>query len=157
MTKQFWRLPLAVIACAAFIAPAQAQAQVRDAVYRGTLVCGNLPFAQDPTRAAIEVKLTGNEGPYERPVHMPIRTKIAGKETGTAKVDGDKISLTGGWKSEKDSYEAAYSGTFVRRSAKLTGTQTWTHDGKSFTRTCTGAIQRPLAAFLPKEKKKSGQ
>ncbi len=36
--------------------------------------------------------------------------------------------------------------------AKLTGTQKWTHDGQTFTRTCSGAIQRPLAAFLPKPK-----
>ncbi len=151
MTKRNAFLPLAAIACAAFIAPAQAQ--VRDAVYRGTLVCGKLPFAQDPTRAAIEVKISGNEGPYERPVHMPIRTKLAGKESGVAKVDGDKISLIGGWKNDKDSYSAAYTGTFVRRSAKLAGTQSWTHDGKSYTRSCSGVIQRPFAAFLPKDKK----
>ena len=129
------------------------QAQVRDAEYRGTLVCGKLPFAQDPTRAAITVKLAGNEGPYERPVHIPARSKVVGQETGKAKVEGDKISLTGGWKDDKSSYEASYSGTFVRRSAKLTGTQNWTHEGKSFTRTCSGAIKRPLAVFLPKQKK----
>lgn len=129
-----------------------AQAQMREATYRGTLVCGKLPFAQDPTRAAIEVELAGNVGSFERPVHMPSRLKIAGKETGTASIDGDKISLAGGWKSEKDSYEASYTGTFVRRSAKLSGTQTWTHDGKNFTRTCSGVIKRPLAAFLTKKK-----
>lgn len=129
-----------------------AVAQVRDADYRGTLVCGKLSFAQDPTRAAITVKITGNQGLYERPVHTPIRTKVAGMETGTAKVDGDKITLTGGWKGEKASYEASYAGSFVRRSAKLSGTQTWTYDGKSYTRTCSGAIKRPLAAFLPKQK-----
>jgi hypothetical protein len=130
-----------------------AQAQVRDAEYRGTLVCGKLPFAQDPGRAAITVKLTGSEGPYERPVHMPVRGKIVGQETGKVKVDGEKIAITGGWKGEKSSYEANYSGTFVRRSAKLTGQQSWTHDGKSYTRTCSGAITRPLAAFLPKPQK----
>lgn len=140
------------VAAGAMLA-AQAQAQVRDAEYRGTLVCGNLPFAQDPQRAAILVKLTGSEGPYERPVHMPIRSKVAGKETGTVKVDGNKIALTGGWKGDKDSYDASYSGSFVRRSAKIRGTQKWTHDGKSYTRRCSGALQRPFAAFLPKQKK----
>ena len=49
-------------------------------------------------------------------------------------------------------YEANYSGSFVRRSAKLSGVQNWTHDGKTYTRTCTGSIKRPLAAFLPKNK-----
>jgi hypothetical protein len=142
------------VAVAGAVLAVPAQAQVRDAEYRGTLVCGNLPFAQDPQRAAIVVKLTGREGPYERPVHMPLRTKVAGTETGTVKVDGNKITLTGGWKSDGGSYDASYSGTFVRRSAKLSGTQKWTHDGKSYTRNCAGAIQRPLAAFLPKQKKR---
>ena len=128
------------------------QAQVRDAEYRGTLVCGKLPFAEDPTRAAIAIKLAGNEGPYERPVHMA-RSKVVGQETGKGKVEGDKITITGSWKGDKASYEATYSGTFVRRSATLTGEQNWTYEGKKFTRTCSGAIKRPLAAFLPKQKK----
>jgi hypothetical protein len=115
-------------------------------------VCGKLAFAQDPVRAAIAVKLDGNQGPYERSVNMT-RSRVDGKETGAAKVDGEKITLTGGWKGDKSSYEATYSGTFVRRSAKLTGTQNWTHEGKSYTRECSGAIKRPLAAFLPKQKK----
>lgn len=129
------------------------QAQVRDAEYRGTLVCEKLPFAADPTRVAIAVNIVSNEGSYERPVFMSGRGKLAGTEKGTAKVDGEKISLAGGWKGDKDSYEASYSGGFVRRSANLTGTQKWTHDGQSFTRNCTGSIKRPLAAFLPKARK----
>lgn len=151
MLKSIVFIGLAAAAGATLAMPVQAQ--VRDAEYRGTLVCGKLPFAQDPTRAAIVVKLAGNEGPYERPVHMPAHGKIAGQETGKAKVDGDKITITGGWKGEKSSYEASYGGAFVRRSAKITGTQNWTHEGKSFTRNCSGAIKRPLAAFLPKQKK----
>lgn len=110
-------------------------------------------LAQDPGRAAIRVKLTGSEGTYERPVHMPVRSGIVGQEVGKAKVDGDKIAITGGWRGEKSSYEASYSGTFVRRSAKLSGQQSWMHEGKSYTRTCSGAITRPLAAFLPKPQK----
>jgi len=102
---------------------------------------------------AIAVNIVSNEGSYERPVFMSGRGKLAGTEKGTAKVDGDKISLAGGWKGDKDSYEASYSGGFVRRSANLTGTQKWTHDGQSFTRNCTGSIKRPLAAFLPKSQK----
>ena len=140
-------------AAAGLLLALPARAQLRDAEYRGTLVCEKLPFAADPNRAAIAVTLTGNEGPYERTVHTSGRRQVAGKETGTVKVDGDKISLTGGWKGEKDGYEASYTGTFVRRRAKLTGTQKWTHDGQNFTRNCSGAIERPLAAFLPKAKK----
>jgi hypothetical protein len=149
MTKNVQSICVAVVGVMLAL---PAMAQVRDADYRGTLVCGKLSFAQDPTRAAITVKIAGNQGPYDRPVHMPLRTRVAGTETGMAKVDGDKITLTGGWKSEKASYEASYAGNFVRRSAKLSGTQTWTYDGKSYTRTCSGVVKRPLAAFLPKQK-----
>jgi hypothetical protein len=152
MSKSTSIIAVWLTATAGLMLPGRAEAQVRDAEYRGTLVCGKLNFAQDPTRAAIVVKITGNEGPYERPVHM-LRGSVVGQETGKAKVDGEKIALTGGWKGDKSSYEADYSGSFVRRSAKLTGTQKWTHEGKSYTRSCTGAIKRPFAAFLPKPKK----
>jgi hypothetical protein len=155
MAKGVLSILLASAAGAMLVGPVEAQVrnQVRDAEYRGTLVCGKLPFAEDPTRAAIAVKITGNEGPYDRPVHMPLRTTVAGTETGTVKVDSGKIALTGGWKGEKSSYDASYSGVFIRRSAQITGTQTWTYEGKTYTRTCAGAIKRPLAAFLPKQKK----
>jgi hypothetical protein len=145
-------MALGMLTAAGLIPAMPAQAQVRDAEYRGTLVCERLPFAQDPARTAIVIKLTGNEGPYERPVYAG-RSKPDGKESGTAKVDGDKIALTGAWKGEKDSYEASYTGSFVRRRAKLAGTQKWVHDGQSFTRNCSGAIERPLAGFLPKQQK----
>ena len=143
--------------CAALAMPAQAQTKVREAVYRGTLVCGKLPFIEDPVRAAIEIKIAGNAAQYSRPVRAPRRGSVAGTETGTGTIDGDKISLKGEWRGELGSYSAAYGGTFVRRSARLTGTQTWMHEGKSYTRECSGVVKRPLAAFLPKDKKKTGQ
>jgi hypothetical protein len=140
--------------CVALAMPAQAQTRVREAVYRGTLVCGKLPFIEDPVRAAMEIKIAGNAAQYRRPVRAPRRGSVAGTETGTGTIDGDKISLKGEWRGELGGYSAAYSGRFVRRSAKLAGTQTWTHAGKSYKRDCSGVIKRPLAAFLPKDKKK---
>jgi hypothetical protein len=142
---------------AALAMPAAAQTKVREAVYRGTLVCGKLPFIEDPVRAAIEIKVAGNAAQYSRPVRAPLRGSVAGTETGTGTIDGDKISLKGEWRGELGGYNAAYGGRFVRRSAKLSGTQTWTHAGKSYKRECSGVIKRPLAAFLPKDKKKAGQ
>jgi hypothetical protein len=143
--------------CAALAIPAEAQTKVRGAVYRGTLVCGKLPFIEDPVRAAIEIKIAGNAAQYRRPVRAPRRGSVAGTETGTGTIDGDKISLKGEWRGELGSYNAAYGGTFVRRSAKLTGTQTWMHAGRSYKRDCSGVVKRPLAAFLPKDKKKAVQ
>ena len=75
------------------------------------------------------------------------------REQGTGTIDGQKIKLQGTWKSGSRQYEAKYSGSFVRRSAKLKGTQTWTDGGKTATRACAGAIKRPLKPFLPRDKK----
>jgi hypothetical protein len=77
----------------------------------------------------------------------------ATKEQGTGKIDGQKIDLQGSWKDASRSYEAKYSGSFVRRSAKLKGTQTWTDGGKTAIRACAGAIKRPFKPFLPRDKK----
>lgn len=155
--RKFSAAVAASFLCAALAPPANSQTKVREAVYRGTLVCGKLPFIEDPVRAAIEIKITGNAAQYRRPVRAPRRGSVAGIETGTGTIDSDKISLTGEWRGEFGSYQATYSGTFVRRSAKLAGTQTWMHAGKSYKRECSGVIKRPLAAFLPKDKKKAGQ
>jgi hypothetical protein len=74
------------------------------------------------------------------------------EEQGTGTLSGQTIDLQGSWKSGSHEYQAKYSGTFVRRSAKLKGTQTWTEGGKTMTRACSGAIKRPLKPFLPRKK-----
>ena len=140
---------LAAVAGAMLAAPAQAQ--VRDAEYRGRVREG-LPFAQDPGRAAITIKLAGGEGTYERPVHMPVRNKIIGQETGKVKVDGDKIAITGGWKGEKSSTRRA---TAEPSSAAVPNSPPAKLDprGQKLYANCSGATKRPLAAFLPKQRK----
>jgi hypothetical protein len=143
----------ALAALAVTMLGAQAQAQVRDAVYRGTMVCDKLPFFETAAREAIEVGISGGDAKYAMVVRL--QQGESAQETGTGKVEGQAISLQGAWSGKSDSYKATYSGTFVRRSAKLTGTQTWTHDGKTITRKCSGAIKRPLRAFLPRERKKA--
>ena len=138
----------AALAGAALVS--SAQAQVRDAVYRGTLVCDKLPFFETAAREAIEVKIKGSDARY---IHILRERAELTFEQGTGTLDGDKLALKGEWSGEAGGYQATYSGTFVRRSATITGTQTWQHDGKTYTRKCTGAIKRPFAAFLPKEDK----
>jgi hypothetical protein len=75
------------------------------------------------------------------------------EERGTGTLSGQNIDLQGSWKGGTREYQAKYSGTFVRRSARLKGTQTWTEAGKTMTRACSGAIKRPLKPFLPRNKK----
>jgi hypothetical protein len=137
--------------CAATQAPAQTV--VRDAVYRGTLVCDRLPFFETTAREALEVKIAGGEVKYTLVVREG-RGAPTSMEQGSGKLDGEKIALAGNWNGKNDKYESRYDGSFVRRSAKLTGSQTWMHDGKSYTRNCTGVVKRPFAAFLPKGEKK---
>jgi hypothetical protein len=136
-------LTMAAPACANAAPPV-----VRDAVYRGTMVCTKLPFFEKASREAIDVTIAGGTVRY---THTVRETSETSNEQGRGALVDGAITLTGSWHGSKDSYEANYSGTFVRRSAKLSGTQTWTHQGASFTRTCTGVIKRPLAAFLPKK------
>jgi hypothetical protein len=127
-------------------------AQVRDAVYRGTMVCDKLPFSAGKGREAIEVTITAGAARYTQVVRLH-DTAEATPEQGAGTLSGDNISLQGSWKGGKRQYEAKYSGTFVRRHAELKGTQTWTDGGKTVTRACSGTIKRPFKIFLPRDKK----
>ncbi len=146
------RISAATILAALVLAPAPASAQVKDAVYRGTLVCGALPFLKGHLRAAMEVTINGKSAEYKQPVVNPENGTLLGTETGNGSIDGQAITLTGGYKGQQ-SFDATYTGTIVRRSARLTGKQVWTHQGKTYTRTCSGAVKRPFAIFLKKDGK----
>ena len=132
-----------------------AAAQVLDATYRGTMVCDKLPFTSDQMREAIEVTISGGAARYTHVVRLSKVGVEATTEQGTGTIDGQKINLQGTWKGGSRTYEAKYGGTFVRRSAKLKGTQTWMDGGKTVTRACAGAIKRPLRPFLPRAKKQA--
>jgi hypothetical protein len=129
-----------------------AAAQVRDAVYRGTLICNKLPFSAGKGREAIEVTIAGGTVRYSHVVRLRDAAEPV-SEQGKGSLNGQDIELQGSWKAGNRQYEAKYSGAFVRRHADLKGTQTWTDGGKSFTRACTGTIKRPFRVFLPGEKK----
>jgi hypothetical protein len=147
---------LAAVAAAMTSTPSAAQTQretkVLDATYRGTLVCSKLPFTEFAMREAIAVTLTGGGGSYTHVVRLREQPD-PNEEKGTVKIDGPRISLEGSWKGDAGQYQANYSGSFVRRSAKLMGTQTWTVNNRIVTRSCSGVIKRPLKAFLPRAKK----
>ncbi|MBN8992284.1 MAG: hypothetical protein J0H42_28925 [Rhizobiales bacterium] len=130
-------------------------AEVLDATYRGTMVCDKLPFTSDKMREAIEVTITGGAARYSHVVRLRNVAVEPTAEEGTGKIDGQKIDLQGTWKSGGREYQAKYSGSFVRRSARLKGTQTWTDDGKTVTRACAGAIKRPFKPFLPRARKQA--
>ena len=150
------RAQQAVLAAAMLTAMgAPVAAEVLDATYRGTLVCDKLPFTSGKMREAIEVTIAGNAARYSHVVRLRNAAVETAAEQGTGKIDGQKIDLEGGWKSGGREYQAKYSGSFVRRSARLKGTQTWTDGGKTITRACAGAIKRPFKPFLPRVKKQA--
>lgn len=149
------RMKQASVLIAALIATAAATpavAEVLDATYRGTLVCDKLPFTGIGLREAIEVTIAGGSVRYGEVVRLSNRSAAPEPEQGTGTLSGQHIELQGAWQHAGRRYEAKYSGDFVRRSAKLKGTQTWTVGDKSVTRSCTGAIKRPLKPFLPHNK-----
>jgi len=131
------------------IASAPASAQVRDATYRGTMVCDKLPFSAGKSREAIEVTIAGGAIRYSHVVRLRA-TAAPIREEGTGTLNGNSINLQGGWKGGNRQFEAKYDGTFVRRHASIRGAQTWTDGGKTITRACDGIIKRPLRAFLPR-------
>ena len=142
--KALWIVIVALALCA--LESRGAFAQSRDGVYRGTLVCGSLMRSR--TRSAIEMTLSGRDARFTRPVVMTEKGPVAGTETGTGTVDGDKVALTGSWSGDKMGFESSYTGAFVRRaSLKFTGSQNWTRDGKSTRRNCSGSAKRAPAFF----------
>jgi hypothetical protein len=143
---------ISVIAAAGIaMAVLPATAQVRDAVYRGTMVCDQLPFSLGKSRGAIEVTISGSAVHYSHIVRLRDAAE-ATPEQGTGTLTGDNISLQGSWKGGNRQYEAKYGGTFVRRHVDLNGTQTWNDGGKTITRTCSGTIKRPFKIFLPRDR-----
>jgi hypothetical protein len=130
-------------------------AQVLDATYLGTMVCDRLPFTGERMREAIEITISGGAARYSHVVRLRTAAVEDAAEQGTGTIDGQKIDLQGTWKGGGREYTAKYSGSFVRRGAKLKGTQTWTDGGKTVTRACEGAIKRPLKPFLPRNKKQA--
>jgi hypothetical protein len=147
-----WRGAFGLLAVAFAIAGTPASAQVRDAVYRGTMVCDKLPFTVGNGREAIEVTIAGSTVRYTHAVRLH-GAAAPTSEVGTGALSGNDISLQGSWKGGNRQYEAKYSGTFVRRHASLKGAQTWNDGGKTVRRACSGSIRRPLRAFLPRERK----
>jgi hypothetical protein len=140
---------LAAIWIAAMATPAAAE--VLDAVYRGTMLCETLPFIKTNRREAIDVTIADGTVRYSHVVRLRDASELK-PEQGTGTLKGQDITLQGTWSDGSRQYKASYSGTFVRRSAKLKGTQTWTDGGKMLTRDCTGAVKRRLKAFLPRKK-----
>ncbi|HYA30977.1 MAG TPA: hypothetical protein VEI95_19320 [Acidobacteriota bacterium] len=134
------------------LAGTPASAEVRDAVYRGTMVCDKLPFSAGKGREAIEVTIAGGKISYTHIVRLYAAAETA-PEKGEGRLNGDNISLQGSWKGGNRQYEAKYSGAFVRRHVELKGTQTWNDNGKTITRACSGTIKRPFKVFLPGDKK----
>jgi hypothetical protein len=108
-------------------------------------------------RGAIEVTIADGTVRYNHVVRLN-RSVDRSIERGTGTLTARTLALQGEWQHGAHRYTSNYSGTFVRRSAKLKGTQTWIEGGKTFTRACSGVIKRPLKAFLPRKgAKQAGQ
>jgi hypothetical protein len=127
-------------------------AEILDATYRGTLVCDRMALTDASLREAIEVTISGGTVRYNEVVRLRSSAAESSQEQGSGSLSGQHIELQGKWEHAGHRYEAKYAGDFVRRSARLKGTQTWTVGDKSMTRNCTGAIKRPLKAFLPRNR-----
>ena len=83
---------LGLLAVALAIAGTPASAQVRDAVYRGTMVCDKFPFSVGNGREAIEVTITGGAVRYTHAVRLActaaptLGERLPGRSTATASI-----------------------------------------------------------------------
>ena len=82
---------------------------MRDAVYRGTLVCDKLPFSAGKGREAIEVTIAGGTVRYSHVVRLRDAAEPV-PEQGKGSLNGQDIELQGSWESGNRQYEAKYSG-----------------------------------------------
>ncbi len=128
-----------------------ATAEVLDAVYRGTMLCDRIPIIKTNRREALEVTIDDGKVRYTHVVRLRDAPELK-REQGSGTLKGQDITLEGAWDGVGHGYRAKYSGTFVRRSVHLKGSQTWAVDGKTVTRECSGAVKRRLKAFLPRKK-----
>jgi hypothetical protein len=142
------RMGLIAVSCFAIAGPALAE--VQDAVYRGTMVCDKLPFTHSAMREAFEVTIADGKVSYKHVVRLQALAEST-VEQGTGIIEGQDITLIGGWDGGNYRYKASYRGTFVRRSARLKGKQIWASGGKDVTRACAGSIKRPFKVFLPRK------
>jgi hypothetical protein len=124
-------LRIGVVAAAGIaIAATPASAQVRDAVYRGTMVCDKLPFSAGKIREAIEVTIGAGAVPYTHVVRLAHAAE-ATPEKGTGTLSGQNVTLQGSWQGGNRKYEADYSRSFVRRHAFIKVKQAWSNGGKT--------------------------
>lgn len=79
------------------VASMPAAAQVRDAVYRGTLICDKLPFSAGKGREAIEVTIAGGTVRYSHVVRLRDVAEHV-PEQGKGSLNGQDIELQGSWK-----------------------------------------------------------
>src|SRR5262245_59903782 len=113
---------IGLLTAAFSIASVPASAQVRDAVYRGTMVCDKLPFSAGKSREAIEDTIVGGSVRYSRVVRLR-STAEPTREEGSGTRNGDNISLKGSWKGGNRQFEAKYDGTFVEHRPGTTATK----------------------------------
>jgi hypothetical protein len=143
---------ICLIAAAVASAAAPANAQVRDAVYRGTMVCDKLPFTAGKSREAIEVTSAGDTVRYSRVVRLRGTASLP-REEGSGTLSGQNISLQAHGRAATANMKRNMRALFLRRHADLKGTQIWNDDGKSISRDCSGTIKRQLRVFLPRDRK----
>jgi hypothetical protein len=102
-------------AMVAFVS-APASAQVRDAVYRGTLICDKLPFIEHKMREAISVTISRGAVRYSHVVRLRETAEPVAEE-GTGTLNGQNLSLQGSWNGGNRQYRTMRC--LRRRSAKL--------------------------------------
>ncbi|WP_375457631.1 hypothetical protein [uncultured Enterovirga sp.] len=117
---------------------ADAQAQGRaEGSYPAVISCDKLPFTAGSVRDRFVLEITSGKAAYSRKLTSADGPDAAGgTETGTGRLSGGRLSLSGRAKTKSGSFEARYIGEVSGTGGLLTGIQTWTYRGQSYQRPC---------------------
>ena len=143
MRIKFWLMAVqAISAVLVFGGPAFSQSF--DGQYKATLNCDKLPFTKAPlTNEPVTLTISGGRVSYSRTLYGYDRNTIVGKEVGAGNVAADgMITLSGGWKGQRDSLKASYRGKLAGGSAALVGKHVMTYQGQTYDRACSMIIAK---------------
>jgi hypothetical protein len=135
------------IILAAALAAAPALAQSFDGTWHGRMTCARMSFTKGVQKVRFVLTVAKGHATFVRHVYDKDNSTVVGSEEGGGTVAGDgAIALTATWRSAKAnskfSYTASYRGRLSGHTARLSGTQAWTHNGKREDRHCTIALTR---------------
>lgn len=147
MSKNIYRVPLALAIAAVLTGPVLAQsvadsAPSLDGSYKGVLVCAQFPEQHEVLRVPLDLMISGKSIRFSRPIENG--RSVVGNEMGDGTIDAGGVRLSSSGTSFGAHFEGKYSGAITVDGGTLIGVQSWTMSGVTRTRPCNAAFVKSL-------------